>query len=224
MLETDLLALLQIRSSLWETSHPPRHLIHTPIEPSYLSFRKPKFLSKKTPKKPKTHSDALLCLSESIPGYFLPVYPLVILNCIKSPVHILEFLIPGTCFLQLIHLSSTLPSGLSSSIICHWLSGSLSYLLPHCVKLFPLWTCLPCWLWNPPVYPSRWTSITWSVFIGWNRIFLLQCFSSTYSEDSFFCIILSSACGGGISVLRELWRRSRKINLLLYFPGAYHIM
>lgn len=136
-----------------------------------LILQKAQIPEQKNPKKPKTHSDALLCLSESIPGYFLPVYPLVILNCIKSPVHILEFLLPGTCFLQLIHLSSTLPSGLNSSIICHWLSGSLSYLLPHCVKLLPLWTCLPRWLWNPPVYPSRWTSITWSVFIGWNRIF-----------------------------------------------------
>lgn len=73
---------------------------------------------------------------------------------------------------------------------------------------------------------EHWSLGQWlfGLFIGWNRIFLLQCFSSTYSEDSFFCIILSSACCGGISVLRELWRRSRKINLLLYFPGAYHMM
>ena len=46
----NLLALLQIRSSSWETSHPPRYLIHTPIGPGYLSFRKPEFLSKKPPK------------------------------------------------------------------------------------------------------------------------------------------------------------------------------
>lgn len=153
----------------------------------------------------------------------------MILNCTKSPVHILEFLLPGTRFLQLIHLSSTLPSGLSSSIICHWLSGSLSYLLPHYVTLLSLWTCLlHCTLKSSclpfQVNTDHLVSDYLVCLLAETEFFLLQCFSSTYSEDSFFCIILSSACCGGISVLRELWRRSRKINLLLYFPGAYHMM
>ena len=56
-------------------------------------------------------------------------------------VHNSEFPLPGTCFLHLLTCLSlfpclTLPSELSSSITCYWLSGSLSYLLPHMLNFF----------------------------------------------------------------------------------------
>lgn len=51
---------------------------------------------------------------------------------------------------------------------------------------------------------------------------LLHSFSRTLSEDSFTVILFPTLCGG-ISVLRELYR-SRKINLLLYFPGRLHLI
>ena len=50
---------------------------------------------------------------------------------------------------------------------------------------------------------------------------LQHCFSSTYSEDSFTVLYFSLPLVGYFC--RELCR-SRKINLLLYFPGGLHIM
>ena len=51
-------------------------------------------------------------------------------------------------------------------------------------------------------HPGEHRSLGQCLLAG-TEFFLLQCFSSTYSEDSFFCIILSLACCGGMSVLRE---------------------
>lgn len=60
---------------------------------------------------------------------------------------------------------------------------------------------------------EHWSLGQWlfGLFIGWNRIFLLQCFSSTYSEDSFFCIILSSACLGVFLSLENCEEEAEKL-------------
>lgn len=95
----------------------------------------------------------------------------------------------------LIHLSFTLPSELGSSIICYWLSGSLSYLLPHMLNFFlygpvPALHCEILLVTHQHVglymVGDHMISVYWMEQNG-----LQHCFSSTYSEDSFTILYFS---------------------------------
>lgn len=68
-LKLNSLAFLPIRSSDVETTYPPGHLTHGPLEPGYTSFRTPPFLSTENPT-----VRLFLAPPGSVSGYLVPLF------------------------------------------------------------------------------------------------------------------------------------------------------